>query len=159
MATYDKPTTTNEVFNVSDFDASLEQSLTVSEADALYIKRNNTDAVNVIMSWINNQKFYSGINLYNSDLVLKDEFAVNQLIIKQSGINDMTLQDINNCSFTTGHVQTQLTNNYDDIVLLKNKMSDEFATVVYVDDLNTLSNLKIDANTFILLNFLFLLLP
>ena len=146
MSLYNYPTNLTEIFNDINYVTAKDEALSENEADDLYISRDGNELVNVRIQFKNQQIFGNGITLYKN-ISLKDSNDVTQLIINNLGLNDMSINDISNCSFTSGNLQTQINTNIFEIGNNLTKINKNIADIILVDN-KTIANLeKININT------------
>ena len=107
MSLYNAPEHVNHIFNIEEYVSTLDNTLTERDANDLFIRRNGTESVYVGINFINKQTFHDGQAVYNN-LSIKDENDISQLVINKTGINDMTLTDIEYCSGLNSQVQKQI---------------------------------------------------
>ena len=145
MSLYNYPTNLTEIFNDINYVTAKDEALSENEADDLYISRDGNELVNVRIQFKNQQIFGNGITLYKN-ISLKGSNDVTQLIINNSGINEMSLIDISNCSSTSGNIQQQINTNVLSIGNNLTKINTNIADIILVDN-KTIENLgKININ-------------
>ena len=103
MVSYHKPEHINFLFNTDEFNSSLSTTLTLQDANDIFLSKTGSDTVSAYINWIETQ-------IYHSNLDFKDDDNITQLQINKDGINSMSLDDIENCSFTGGNIQLQINN-------------------------------------------------
>ena len=72
MSLYNPPVHVNEIFNLNEYVSTLDEALSENDANTLYIRRNGIESVFVAINFINLQSFHNGLNIFDSNVSIKD---------------------------------------------------------------------------------------
>ena len=138
MVSYHKPEHINFLFNTDEFNSSLSTTLTLQDANNIFLSKSGSSTVSAYINWIETQT-------YHSNLDFKDDDNITQLQINKDGINSMSLHDIENCSNLSSNIQLQINDindiHTDHLDLIQNNSNDISLNLQKINtNINDISN-------------------